>query len=388
MPFHLYLHMPYCRRKCPYCDFFKKVPHAGERQQFISALLTEMKITAQNYSWAVGFPATIYFGGGTPSLHPPDEISSLVSMIRNTWGIADDTEITLETNPGTVNQDVLQGFRATGVNRLSIGAQSFAPRKLKLLYRDHVAEETRDCVEMARRAGFVNLSLDLIFGLPGETLEEWRQDIYHALDMNPEHVSLYNLEFHDGTPFGRWKRTGRLSPLNEDLEAEMYLMTHEILTQNGFEHYEVSNFAKPGFQSVHNSAYWKGKPYLGLGPSAHSFDGNMLRIENIADMHEYFAMIAAGMLPVSKSSLLDDQTRREDWISLQLRKSEGIRFDDAVTHLGAKETAQLWEHAGSLPEVTRVLTPRQFHLTAEGWFRENSVLVWLTDRIEDAKKRR
>ena len=234
MPFHLYLHMPYCRRKCPYCDFFKKVPHLGERQQFLTALLKEMKIAAENYSWPAGSPATIYFGGGTPSLHTSDEISALLSLVRETWGDFNGAEVTLETNPGTVNFATLQGFRAAGVNRLSIGAQSFAPRKLKMLYRDHTAEETRDCVQMARAAGVLNLSLDLIFGLPGETLEEWRQDIYHALSLEPEHVSLYNLEFHAGTPFDRWKNTGRLSPLDEDLEAEMYMMTHEILLEKWF----------------------------------------------------------------------------------------------------------------------------------------------------------
>ena len=383
MPFHLYLHMPYCRRKCPYCDFFKQVPRTGEREQFVSALLKEMKIAAQSYAWAQGSPATIYFGGGTPSLHPPAEIAQLLTAVRDTWGNIDTCEVTLESNPGTVNSITLQAYRAAGVNRLSIGAQSFAPHKLEMLYRDHVAQETRDCVQMARASGFLNLSLDLIFGLPGETLEEWRQDIYHALDMNPEHVSLYNLEFHEGTPFWRWKRTGRLSPLDEDLEAEMYLMTHEILTGHGFEHYEVSNFAKPGFRSEHNSSYWKGKPYLGLGPSAHSFDGRMLRFENIADLHEYFRMISAGELPLAKTTELDNQTRKEDWIGLQLRKSEGILVDDAVKNLGAIEAAQLWERAMSLPEDARELTADRFRLTAKGWFRENSVLGWLLDRQAD-----
>ena len=154
----------------------------------------------------------------------------------------------------------------------------------------------------------------------------------------------------------------------------------KFYSKNGFEHYEVSNFAKPGFQSVHNSAYWKGKPYLGLGPSAHSFDGNKLRFENVANMHEYFAMIDAGKAPMAKSSTLDEQTRKQDWISLQLRRSEGIRYADAIINLGAKETAQLWQRAQALPETARVLTPDHFYLTAAGWFRENSVLLWLEEK--------
>ncbi len=381
MPFHLYMHMPYCRRKCPYCDFFKKVPRAGERQRFVAALAKEMKLAAQNYLWASGSPATIYFGGGTPSLHPTEEIANLLSCVCDTWGNVNTMEITLETNPGTVDLNTLQGYRAAGINRLSIGAQSFHSRKLAMLYRDHTVEETRECVQIACAAGLRNLSLDLIFGLPGETLEEWTQDIYHALALNPEHVSLYNLEFHEATPFGRWKRTGRLSPLDPDLEAEMYLMTHEILTENGFEHYEVSNFAKPGFQSVHNSAYWKGCPYLGLGPSAHSFDGHTLRIANVADIPEYFRALDEDRLPVHKTTSLDEPTRREDWISLQLRRSEGISYHDAVNVLGVKETAQLWLRAESLPESTRVLTTDRFHLTAAGWFRENTILLHLADAV-------
>jgi oxygen-independent coproporphyrinogen-3 oxidase len=379
MPFHLYLHMPYCRRKCPYCDFFKKVPRTGERENFIVALLKEMKLAAQNYDWAADAPATIYFGGGTPSLHSADEISNLLNCARGAWGDFNEIEITLETNPGTVNLDTLQGYRAAGVNRLSIGAQSFHPRKLELLYRDHTVEETRECVQIARRAGYVNLSLDLIFGLPGETLEEWRQDIYYALTLAPKHVSLYNLEFHEATPFGRWKRTGRLSPIDQDLEAEMYEMTHEILVQNGFEHYEVSNFARPGYQSVHNSAYWKGRPYLGLGPSAHSFDGRTLRIVNVTDMHAYFRALDEERMPVHQSEEVNEQIRKEDWIGLQLRKSEGIAYVDAVRNLGESEAAHLWRRAALLPETLRVLTAERFHLTPAGWFQENSVLLWLCE---------
>ena len=378
MPFHLYLHMPYCRRKCPYCDFFKKVPRTGERQQFVEALKKEMKLAAQRYPWAAGAPATIYFGGGTPSLHPAEEIANLLACIRDTWENVNTPEITLETNPGTVDQTALMDYAAAGINRLSIGAQSFHARKLAMLYRDHTADETRECVQMARAAGVRNLSLDLIFGLPGETLEEWNQDIHHTLSLNPEHVSLYNLEFHEATPFGRWKQSGRLSPLDPDLEAEMYLMTHEILAEHGFDHYEVSNFAKPGFRSAHNSSYWSGRPYLGLGPSAHSFDGHMLRFENVADMPEYFALIAADRLPVAKSETLDERTRQTDWIGLQLRKREGISFADAVTNLGANEAAQLWERAEQLPQSSRELSPDYLRLTTEGWFKENSLVLWLT----------
>jgi len=373
----LYLHMPYCRRKCPYCDFFKKVPQSGERERFADALSTELDLAARHHSWATGSPATVYFGGGTPSLHTADEIAFLLSRIRQVWGDYGEAEVTLETNPGTVDEIKLRAYRQAGVNRLSIGAQSFSSRKLAMLYRDHIADETRACVQMARHAGFTNLSLDLIFGLPGETLEEWRHDIYHALDMNPEHVSLYNLEFHPNTIFDRWKRAGRLSPLDEDLEAEMYLMTHELMTEHGFAHYEVSNFGRPGYESVHNSAYWKGRPYLGVGPSAHSYDGQRLRSENIADMHGYFGAIEEGHAPVARSEAVDEQTRREDWISLQLRQSAGILYEDAVRELGDEEARILWRRAAELPGDVCELKAGYLRLTSKGWFQENSVLLWL-----------
>jgi oxygen-independent coproporphyrinogen-3 oxidase len=382
MPFHLYLHMPYCRRKCPYCDFFKRVPQPGERERYIQALSREMRMAANTYAWATGRPATIYFGGGTPSLHTAEEIRYLLHDVRQVWGNdhnpnLDGVETTLETNPGTADLEKLTMLRRAGVNRLSVGAQSFSDRKLGMLYRDHTPDETRACVQMAHDAGFLNLSLDLIFGLPGETLEEWTHDIYHALSLKPEHVSLYNLEFHEGTVFDRWKRSGRLSPLDEDLEAEMYLTTHEILTANGYLHYEVSNFARPGFESIHNFSYWRSRPYLGVGPSAHSFDGNRLRFSNTVDMHEYFAAVLEGRLPVAQSEEMSDETRAADWISLRLRTSEGIKFTEAKEVLGGAEARELWRKAEWLPQGSRVLSTDQLQLTAEGWFRENEILLRL-----------
>jgi oxygen-independent coproporphyrinogen III oxidase len=377
MPSHLYLHMPYCRRRCPYCDFFKVVPKAGERELFINTLSSEINLAAQQFKWPEGPAATVYFGGGTPSLHPYWEIHALLGQIHTKWAISDATEITLEANPGMINLDQLAGFRRAGINRLSCGGQSFSPRKLGLLYRDHTVHDIYTAVETARLAAFENLSLDLIFGLPDETREEWESDIRSALALRPEHISLYNLEYHENTPFYKWRANGRMMPLSDDREAEMYLLAHELMTAEGYEHYEVSNFARPGFRSRHNSACWEGKAYLGLGPSAHSYDGQRLRFHNAADMPAYFSTVQRGELPIVNRVILSDQERREEYLSLALRRREGLAYNDAIKHFGDVRTLKLWERAEELPAELRTFSDQQFALTASGWFRENSILLWL-----------
>ncbi|MCX6600761.1 MAG: coproporphyrinogen-III oxidase family protein [bacterium] len=277
----------------------------------------------------------------------------------------------------SISPEFLGGWREAGVNRLSLGAQSFSARKLAQLFRDHRPEDTVRSVENARTAGFSNISLDLIFGLPEETLEEWEADLQAAFSLNADHVSLYNLEFHEGTPFHRWKEAGRLKPLSGDFEADLYLAAHEFFASRGFEHYEISNFARPGFRSRHNLAYWESKPYLGLGPSAHSFDGQALRFHNVADMSAYLSALDQGRLPVERELHLSEAERGEEWIWLSLRRAEGIDFDAACIRLGDAQARALWNRASELPSALREITPHTFRLTPEGWFREDSVLLWL-----------
>lgn len=381
MPSHIYLHLPYCRRKCPYCDFFKLVPHAGERERYVTALLKEMTLARAHYSEFTGPAATVYFGGGTPSLHPPAEIAALLAHLRELWGIAAGAEVTLEANPGTLTAEIAAGWRDAGVNRLSLGAQSFSERKLRLLYRDHTAQEIHTAVSAARAAGLGHLSLDLIFGLPGENLEELRADLANLLALRPQHVSLYNLEFHAGTPFDRWRASGKMVPLSADLEADLYLEIHRTLTSEGYEHYEVSNFALPGYRAVHNQAYWINRPYLGLGASAHSYNGNLLRFSNAADIHRYFADIEIGKLPIAELHENTPRERQEEWISNSLRRVDGILKRDALTTLGDEITHALWQRAGELPPGLSVLDDAHLSLTPAGWFRENSVLLFLFEGL-------
>lgn len=374
--------MPFCRRKCPYCDFYKLIPKRAQREEYVHLLIQEIQTAAERYRWIEPPVKTVYLGGGTPSLHPPSEIAELISKVNELWGITPGAEVTLEANPGTVKPESLRELKSAGINRLSLGIQSFSDRKLQVLFRDHTACESRECIEQAREAGFGNLSLDLIFGTPGETLEEFACDISELISNKPEHISLYNLEYHNRTVFGKWKKEGRITPLSEDLEADMYLSAHERLTEADCEHYEISNFALPGFRAVHNSAYWTGAPYLGLGPSAHSFDGKSTRIWNIADLKRYTELVRQGALPVEGQETVERQGRIEEWITLRLRRVEGIERADADRMLGAGGADELWERAAKLPGNLIKLDEGRFCLTAGGWFRENSVLGWLMERIE------
>ncbi len=344
-----------------------------------------MVLAHRQYPEFSGPAATVYFGGGTPSLHPPEEIAALLARVRELWGIAPEAEITIEANPGTISNEIAAGWRDAGVNRFSLGAQSFAERKLKLLFRDHTAQEILDAVRYAREETLGHLSLDLIFGLPGENLEELRADLACLLALRPQHVSLYNLEFHAGTPFDRWRASGKLVPLSADLEADLYLEINRTLTREGYEHYEVSNFALPGYRAVHNQAYWTNRPYLGLGASAHSYNGNLLRFSNVADIHRYFADIEVGKLPVAESHTNTPREQQEEWISNSLRRVDGILKSDALTKLGEEATHALWQRARELPAGLSVLDDVHLSLTPAGWFRENSVLLFLFEGLPQTK---
>lgn len=381
VPVAVYFHLPFCRRLCPYCDFFKKVPRKGDLERISGLILSELSAVIERERSFVRGPLTsVYFGGGTPSLHSPEEIERLLYGVSQ-LGDVHSCEVTLEANPGTLTLEGLQKLRLAGINRLSLGCQSFSERKLHLLYRDHTAEETRETVRSARAAGFRNISMDLIFGLPGETEAEWLEDIQQLSACEPDHVSLYNLEYHEQTPYGRWLTQGVLEPLSEDFEAELYLLTHEKLERAGFLHYEVSNFAREGFRSVHNQVYWEGKPYIGFGPSAHSFDGVSRRFANVADLHEYERRVLANESCVDREWNNSELEQWEEWISVRLRRKEGILWSDCHESWGGMKARELWAAATALPAHLRDVNEEVFRLTTEGWFVENEVLVRVYGRV-------
>ncbi|HEX6386317.1 MAG TPA: radical SAM family heme chaperone HemW [Anaerolineae bacterium] len=264
----IYLHIPFCRHRCSYCDFNTYTTLGQLKEVYADALVAEIRQVAGDVRRAAH---TIFFGGGTPSLMPATTVDRILRAVNEHFALAADTEITMEANPGTVDQDYLTAVRASGVNRLSFGVQSVIPSELALLEREHDFETVVDAVTMSRAAGFNNINLDLIYGVPGQTLASWQQSLGAALALEPTHLSLYCLTIEPGTPMQRWLRNGRIQPPDPDLAADQYELACDSLSERGFEHYEISNWALPGYACRHNLTYWRNREYLGLGAGAHGY---------------------------------------------------------------------------------------------------------------------
>jgi oxygen-independent coproporphyrinogen-3 oxidase len=271
MPFSLYLHLPYCLVKCPYCDFNAYAAKAWPEEQYMEALGAELRHYASQPPWHGQPIATIYFGGGTPSLFTPHSFERFLMLVSELAPIAEDAEITLEADPATVTLEKLSGYRTVGINRLSVGVQSFHPQLLKTLGRIHTPEDAHDTLTWARAAGFTNLSMDVIFAVPGQTMAMLADDLTLAHGHALEHLSTYSLTYEEHTPFFAMKKKGTLQPVEEDEEVAMYSLIQERCVAAGYRHYEISSFARSGFFARHNANYWNGTSYLGLGAGAHSF---------------------------------------------------------------------------------------------------------------------
>ncbi|WP_162910001.1 radical SAM family heme chaperone HemW [Aggregatilinea lenta] len=296
----LYLHIPFCRTRCTYCAFNTYTGLDRLIEPYTRALAHEIRVVGGTERRAAH---TIYFGGGTPSLVPPDLLVEVLAACADAFTLAEPTEVTLETNPATVDLDALKALRQIGINRISIGMQSAHASELKLFARGHTADDVRDTVRLARRAGFDNLSLDLIYGNPGQTFAMWQTSLDAALSMQPEHLSMYSLGIEDGTPMQRWVARGQVEPPDADLAADMYEWAIERLARAGFEQYEISNWAKPGYECEHNLQYWRDLPYLGLGAGAHGYAGG-LRYSTVLRPADYIArmMVQPPPLPFPRTA--------------------------------------------------------------------------------------
>jgi oxygen-independent coproporphyrinogen-3 oxidase len=318
----LYIHIPFCEKKCVYCDFYS-VESSSMMENFLESLSHEINLYAELGGDGVVFD-TVYFGGGTPSLLSPAALAQILDDLHRRFQIAKAAEITLEANPGTVDSEKLREFRQIGVNRLSIGVQSFHDHELKFLGRIHSAEEAKQCIRSAREAWYDNVSLDLIYALPGQHLRVWEDSLSTAMSFSPQHISAYSLIVEDGTPLARMVAKGDVDPMSEEVEAEMYLLTMEYLAAHGFEHYEVSNYARQGFHSRHNSLYWNHDSYLGFGPSAHSFWSGKpfprpTRWWNVRSIGRYCRMLAREERPMQGEESLTQQDLLTEEIFLGLR---------------------------------------------------------------------
>ncbi len=321
----LYFHIPFCRRRCRYCDFFSTTAGPGERDIYVDLLCRQLKLIFADEPIVSGLK-TIYFGGGTPSLLTVEHLNLLLSTCHDLSGLSATTEITLEVNPGTFGGKYLQQVRQLGVNRLSIGIQSFDERQLRQLGRCHDGEQARAAVRTARAAGFDNISLDLMFALPGQDSDELQREVDQLLQLEPEHISVYGLTIEEGTDFDRWRRQGRLKETDEEEYAEQYELLRARFTAAGYEHYEVSNFAHPGCRCLHNQRYWQRRSCLAVGAGAHSFveSGYGARRHVPADLVRYRQFLEAGADP---AELLEQFGRKGAMVEtayLALRTSDGL----------------------------------------------------------------
>jgi len=320
----LYLHIPYCEKKCIYCDFYS-IENMNSMEQFLTALEKEIRMYAGRFSQGDAVD-TIFFGGGTPSLLPPSTMGRILTALRSNYPIRTDAEITVETNPGTVDVERLRGYRSLGVNRLSIGIQSLHPHELAFLSRIHTSEEAVQCVENAYRAGFENVSVDLIFSLPNQTLEQWNENLRRAIALEPKHISAYSLIVEEHTPLFTMVQNKMVSPLPEGLDAEIYESTIETMAEYGYQQYEISNYAKPGYECRHNKNYWNHSNYLSFGPSAHSFwkegptQGS--RWWNVRSIAQYCESIGKDEFPLGGSEGVDKDMMFSEAIFLGLRTGE------------------------------------------------------------------
>ena len=328
----IYIHIPFCKTRCKYCDFFSTT-HLEKRSQYVDALLAEMKdrvaiahSEASNSPQGVQYPiSTIYIGGGTPSTLEVEQLKRLgeeAIRLAGDEAKGERREITLEANPGDITLEKATAWRAIGINRLSMGIQSFDDDLLRLIGRRHTAEQARKAVAIAQAAGFDNISIDLMYALPSQTMEQWQRDVAEALQLGVQHISTYGLIYEEGTVLTALLERGHVTPVDEDTEMQMYDYLVEQLTANGYEHYEVSNFALPNRRSKHNSNYWNDTPYIGLGAGAHSYDGTV-RSWNISDVDAYIEQAMAHHLQPEQEILTEEQ-RHTERVMLGLRTNQGI----------------------------------------------------------------
>ena len=358
----IYIHIPFCRKACHYCNFHFSTLLKG-KNDFTQALLKEIEL--QNNYLQNEAIQTIYFGGGTPSLLEKNELFEIMKQLIQHYNIHEKAEITLEANPDDIDKEKLQEWKEAGVNRLSIGIQSFFEEDLKWMNRAHNAEQARNCISLAQQTGFDNLSVDLIYGTPTLTDEKWRENIGIAVTMNIAHLSCYALTVEPGTALQKMITQRKKEDIDTEKQARHFLLLTDWLEQSGYEHYEISNFAKPGYRSRHNSSYWSGEKYLGFGPSAHSFSGQY-RQWNISDNALYIQSLLQNTIPFEKELLTTTQHLNE-YIMTSLRTREGLNLTYIEEKFGKPISLQLKMNSKKFIENQNLsLNNMQLQLTKEG----------------------
>jgi len=370
----IYIHIPFCKQACYYCNFHFSTS-LDLKDEMVYSLIKEIEIRSnlskenfENESAIISFEnekiETVYFGGGTPSLLSQNKIHSIISTIRQNYKVADDPEVSLEANPDDITFSKLNEWKNAGVNRLSIGIQSFVERDLIWMNRAHNATQALDCIHLAREAGFNNFSIDLIFGTPGLTNEEWKKNIETAINLNVPHISSYALTVESKTALQKMIQLKKKENINNDIQAEQYSILMKALCKAGYEHYEISNFAKPGFRSKHNSSYWQSKKYIGIGPSAHSYNGK-IRTWNKANNLTYINSLKQNIIPFEKEILTRTQKINE-FVMTSLRTIEGLDLNFIKNNF-------------SIQEKNRIENLIKEKVKEENYFIKNNKII-LTDK--------
>jgi oxygen-independent coproporphyrinogen-3 oxidase len=371
-PAGIYIHIPFCRARCSYCDFATGAYNGALAERYVRAVSHELRTFRSTED--VHSVDTIYFGGGTPSLLAPAQVAQILQAARERFRVDEDAEVTMEMNPGTVTSDALREFRSLGVNRASFGAQTFDALELKRLGRTHTSEDVRRTFTLLREAGFTNISFDLIAGLPSQTLDGWSRNLTQALALRPEHLSFYILEVHEGTPLAEQIRRGAEMRPDDDLAAEMYRVMLERSLAQGYEHYEISNLCLPHYESRHNTKYWTNDAVYGFGCSAHSYDGKLTRWSNERDAARYTALVEAEHTPIVETTALDERAAKAESIFLGLRLMRGVDLEEYRTRFGADLRAEYADDLTRLSEAGLIdLDNNLMKLTTNGALLSNEV---------------
>ena len=382
MDFGLYVHLPYCRSLCPYCAFAKAPLHRAEPERLLRALRHEWeRASAADGAWKR--PRTIYLGGGTPTALDPGSLRALLAWLESAFDLSGLREWTAEANPEGLTDEKLELLRAGGINRLSLGVQSLEPAVLRILGRIHTSDRALDALERARRAGFTNLSADFIIAVPGETADGVRRSVEAVVERGVPHISIYTLQIEEGTPLAAKVARGAMERPDEERAADRYAELALILGRAGYRHYEVSSWALPGFESRHNQGYWARRPYLGLGPGAHSYDG-ATRWRNAEDVTRYYERVEAGELPREDRSVLTNRVAAEERIMLGFRRARGLRRAELERLAGT--AAEAWSDWAARAGAVRLDPPGRIRPTERGFLLAHELSAELLARMDEVPR--
>ncbi len=369
-PLSIYVHIPFCKAKCTYCDFYSLVGRELSIPAYLKRVINEIQLKKQQLDLSNYYIDTVFMGGGTPNLLAPHQMEQLLDNLLNFCKRGDQIEIAMEINPGEASLENLKAYKQLGINRISIGMQSFQPQHLTFMSRIHTAEKSFSTFDDVRSAGFENVSADLIFAIPGQTRQEWVADLSRLVSMGPEHISTYSLTVEEGTALHRWVKAGHVQMLEETVDTGMYNWGRDFLERSGYPNYEISNHAKPGYECRHNLNYWTGVEYLGFGPAAHSYFQNR-RSWNIKNLDAYMQAIGDSGSGEAESEIISSGMARNETILTRLRLRQGLNLTEFSRSFGedllVTKAAELrkWQTQLTIANETIMIAPLGWALTDE-----------------------